>query len=819
MNPIPRMHPRAWMVIPICALALLVWTDLTRAHRVGSVSSLAGRLPTAAVADANSPTGYVRGQREVIVPERSESSFDWIAQTQQMLARNEWRVHWVDYDNAPFGREVSAPSPYRWWLGAVAWLDHLLSGRPAGLSAERAALLADPLLHALALVGTALFVAWRFGVFAASLTAVGLVSMFPFAAAFLPGAPDARGLASLCALGSTLVLLAGLNVSGAARAQSARRWFALAGMAGGLGLWVSVPAQAPILAGVLLGALLGTWRGRLSGPVDPAANPPSPPWRAWGIGGAVTVLAAFLAENFPARLGVWRLDAVHPLYGIAWLGAAELLARIPAGPLRERRQMAWRDFLIVGLAIVAVAALPVDMWRTGDAGFLARDLLWARLTSLPDGQTAGSLGAWLHRDGLPPAVGATLLPLLAAALALWCLARRTTGRSQRLSLAVAMGPVLIAFAIALQQLSWWTFLDSAVLALVVAAAAAPMAKESVSPRWPWVLVVMAFGVTGLVQLWPARLVGAGNTLTTFESEELIERHLAHWLATQAGEPGAVVFAPPHLTATLCFYGGLRGIGTFAVDNRAGFGTTLAIAGVTTMEEVQALLRGRGVRYVVIPSWDPFFDEFAQLYLARKFSNRTSFFARELRAWNLPTWLRPIPYQLPVSGGFAGQSVLVFAVVDEQSPVVALSRLAEYFVEVGDLEHAVAAGESLRRFPGDVGALVARAQVQVARDDRAGLAQTAEVLQSRLSTGADRYLPWDRRVSLAMVLVRTNRVDDAREQVRRCLADLTEAKLRSLTTGSLYGLQVLAKALRLEIADPRLRALAAELLPADLRENL
>lgn len=244
-----------------------------------------------------------------------------------------------------------------------------------------------------------------------------------------------------------------------------------------------------------------------------------------------------------------------------------------------------------------------------------------------------------------------------------------------------------------------------------------------------------------------------------------------------------------------------------------------IAGVTTMEEAQGLLQGRGVRYIVVPSWDPFFDEFARLYLTEKFSNRTSLLIRELRRWNLPLWLRPVPYQMPVGGGYTGQEVLVFELVDEQSPAVATSRLAEYFVETGELDKALATGEALRRFPGDVGALAARAQVQSARGDSAGSAQTLDYLLSRLSSGADRFLPWDRRVSLAIVLARGERVDLAREQVRRCLAEVNEARLRSLTTGSLYSLQVLGKTFGLGMADQHLNELALDLLPGDLRTHL
>lgn len=84
---------------------------------------------------------------------------------------------------------------------------------------------------------------------------------------------------------------------------------------------------------------------------------------------------------------------------------------------------------------------------------------------------------------------------------------------------------------------------------------------------------------------------------------------------------------------------------------------------------------------------------------------------------------------------------------------------------------------------------------------------------------DRVMGWERRVSLAVVLAQGNRSDLARKQLQRCIADLNAARLRALSTGSLYRLQVLCKALDLPITDPALRELARQLLPAELRRRV
>jgi hypothetical protein len=73
--------------------------------------------------------------------------------------------------------------------------------------------------------------------------------------------------------------------------------------------------------------------------------------------------------------------------------------------------------------------------------------------------------------------------------------------------------------------------------------------------------------------------------------------------------------------------------------------------------------------------------------------------------------------------------------------------------------------------------------------------------------------------LAVVLALNKRADLAREQTRRCLSEIDEAKLRSLTTGSLYRLQVLGRSYGLGMADQRLRRLALDLLPAELSNRL
>jgi hypothetical protein len=296
---------------------------------------------------------------------------------------------------------------------------------------------------------------------------------------------------------------------------------------------------------------------------------------------------------------------------------------------------------------------------------------------------------------------------------------------------------------------------------------------------------------------------------------LIERDLARWLAIHAELRDAVILAPHATTTTLYYYGGLRGMVTLGWENRSGLEAAIRIVSALGPEEAKELIDRRKITHIVIPSWDPYLDVYAQMGMGQLEGT----VLKTWHDWNLPNWLRPLPYQVPTISGFDGQSVAILEVVEDQDSAAALSRIAEYLVEMGQLQLAAKASQALRRYPGDLGALVARVQTEIAGGDPAGSAGTFEILLRRLTAGADRVMPWDRRVSLAVVLAQEKRADLAREQVRRCFTEIDEAKLRSLTTGSLYRLQVLGKAYGLGISDQHLHQLALDLLPPEVRTRL
>ncbi|HTL67373.1 MAG TPA: hypothetical protein VL200_06915 [Lacunisphaera sp.] len=807
MTPAARFSSLLWLLAPLLAFGFIVWMAAARIHRIEYVTNL---VETETALDPTSPTGYAGGLRKLIVPEHNNDSYQWIAQTQQMLAGGEWRVRHVSYDNAPAGRTVLTPSPFRWWLALVSWIDRQVAGHSPGLAVENAALYAGPALQLLLLTGVVAFVIWRFGSLSAILVAVAITTLFPFAGWFLAGQPDDNALVLSCALGGVLPLLAGIEAHTKAPAASTNRWFVAAGVAGGLGLWVDVARALPILAGIFLGALIAAsvWRrpAGTGGTIAPL------PWRHWALAGALTCLIAHLVEYFPGYLGGWPDRNVHPAYGLAWLGAGEVLARLTAWIQLGAPPWRWRSLSTLVPALLAVAAAPTLLVLKGQHDFFTADLGAGRLSELSGSPVGLDSWAWLSRDGFSLTVVATTLPLLLVPLGGWLLFRRSEV-APRAMCALALGPVLISFGFAWVQLRTWTTLDAGLLGLLVALAAAT--PNSRTARWSAAIAALALLAPGAWLLATRTRAVRSNTVTEGEVIALVERDLAYWLASQAAPDRAIVLAPPNLSASIYFHGGLRAVGTPYGENKDGFFGSVRIAAASSADEAQAVAQSRQLNYIVVPSWDNFLDDYARLGSEQPDHTLMA----SLHRWLPPRWLQPVPYQLPAVNGFEGQSVAVFRVVDVQDNATALSHLAEYFVEMGMIDQALAVANTLERsFPTDFGAMVARAQVSEAAGDAPAARRALQEIDAALKRGDTDLLAWDRQVSLAIVLVQAKRIEAAREIVKSCLADADATRLRMLTTVSLHRLLVMSRGFHLEIADPKLQAFARQLLPAELRDR-
>ncbi|MGA2018813.1 MAG: hypothetical protein ABSH26_17880, partial [Opitutaceae bacterium] len=197
----------------------------------------------------------------------------------------------------------------------------------------------------------------------------------------------------------------------------------------------------------------------------------------------------------------------------------------------------------------------------------------------------------------------------------------------------------------------------------------------------------------------------------------------------------------------------------------------------SQNESLSVIRQRGVTHIVLPSWDTDLEKAARWRL--KDPAYSFVYALHNTDGGGFNWLRALPYELPPVGNLEEQSVLVLEVTDETSPPTAQSRFVEYLVEMHRVDKAALASAALLRYPADLGSLVALAQLAKARGDEEAFARVFRPIVSYLSSGADRGLAWDRRVSLAVVLALGGRADLSRAQVRRCVGEADPERIRFL----------------------------------------
>jgi hypothetical protein len=464
-------------------------------------------------------------------------------------------------------------------------------------------------------------------------------------------------------------------------------------------------------------------------------------------------------------------------------------------------------------AFLFVAAIPITIWLHSTQGFLANNPADLKLAQTGDAPLATNFSQWLQRDGFTTAFAVTCLPLLLLIPAVWLLVSRGSHRRQ---IALTLGPVITLLIFACFRLRFWGVVDALLLALMVAvlcATAHQAARRTYRYLSIGALLCFAPG------LWVMRATvpfGAKDAVTELEAQSLVERDLAHWLSQRGGDERAVVLAPPGLTSALIYFGSVRGLATPYWENYDGFAAAVRIAGATSMAEADSLMRRREVKFIVVPSWDADLTNYATLGTTETDSSLIG----RINRWLPPLSLRPMAYKLPVISGFEGRSIAIFAATDMQDDPLALSRLAEYFAEMAQLEFALRViGTIQLKYPEDLNGMIARAQVAAGNNDSTEFGEALTSLLPALERGDDEGLLWDRRASLAVVLAQGRRPELARKQLEQCLEEIDDSLLRSLSNASLYRLLATMQRLNVEMPDRALADLALRLLPVEMRERL
>jgi hypothetical protein len=795
-----------WVAVAVLAAVtgFVLWDAAVRVRHVLAVTASYGVTVDNPATVPASPTGYADGRRSLVMPLGAADTAHWIMQTQMMLASGEWRVRRVDYDNAPDGREVHWAAPFHWWLAGLAWIDHGLTGRPLGQSVERAVIYSGPVMLGLLLAGLLPFLWRRFSVLAAVLCALGIVAVYPFYLDFAAGYADHHGLVNICGLLTVLFLAAGAQEETAA---GARRWFALSGLAGGAGLWISAATQTPVLLGLGLGALVAGWlaRGATVRPVW--LNDPSL-FRFWGLVGGGVSVAVWLLEYFPNHLGL-RLEVNHPLYAAAWIGGGEVM-RVALLALRDGpRALSGRDRVAGAVGVVLVALLPVIIALSAAKTFLVADSFLWRLHSQYIAEFQG-LDRILRR-GFNWVLAGLWLPMLLLVPALWRALRRSTSAAERASLALVLVPALLAWLMGWNQVRWLSLAFALTVPVLAVFFRADEAARARAVFLGWLAAgVLLFG-SGLVKAVQRTL--DAPEFTTEDIRSLAERDVAHWLRLRGGPDRVVVAATPSVTTKLIYHGGITGVDTLYWENLAGLKRAAELFAAPTPEAAREIAARLGVTHIVFQSWGAF--ETTLVRLQRGLPEEAplpadTFAARLLAAPVPPAWLRAVPFKLPKHPALEGEQVRIWEITPEQTPAAAAARAANYYLELGQLDQAEELAATLVRFEDQLAPMVMLAAIASRDNDREGFAAVFGRVLANLPQAP--ALALDEHVHLVVVLTVGGRPELAKAQLRSAMAKVDERSLRQLSLGTLTDLLALSDGLKVALPTPELQRQAENLLP-------
>ncbi|MFT3783219.1 MAG: hypothetical protein QM790_14515 [Nibricoccus sp.] len=833
MNKVPRSQ-KTWLILIGVLLVLFIARNVVLVSGGKALAGLEQRSLRPLKADSKSPTGYQWGQRSQI---STPDGDHWIMQTQQMLSKGELRVRHVDYDNAPYGREVHWSSSMRWWLGGLAWIWSALTGVHEAIAVEQVALIANPLLLLIVILAL-LPCVWRwFGGVAAATLVAAMTTVVPFVEMFGYADPDHHGLVGACGLATVLFLAIGgggwikliaasPKDAGATGAElaAARRRFVASAVAGGMGLWVSSATQVPVLLGIGFGVVAATWFGRKGVGKDYRAAPQL--WRWWGAAGAATSLFFYIVEYFPSNLGM-HLEVNHPLYAIAWLGAGELLFRYARWMSGDRFCEPGKDRGWAILAIAALLLLPAIIVLAGQQTFWVGDrLLWAlhrdyilEFTSVFRRFGSVPVSRWLSVFNL--------LPVLAGLL-VWLSFKSGISVVWRARLALVFAPASVVLALAIYQVRWmgtscalWTV----VLVMAVGLVATGELKQPLARKWQ--VAVWTLGLL-VVFPWSSQLVASCVSLArgTKDYSMLtlrlsVMRDLARWLRARVGDQSAVVLSGPGASTALIYHGGLKGVGTLYWENKDGLHSMVDVFSTPKDEVAREYIQRHGVTHVIVVSWDAFAAESARLALGLRRGEEPpedTFIARLTKGRGCPFWLRPVHYPAPEIPALKDDFILVYEVVPEQSREEAALRFGQLLLERGEASEAEGFLRTLvQHYPDYLPGWVALAQAQLNLEQTSAFQGSCARIVALRGNAAS--LALDDRINLATIYAVTGNQDAMRQEVRLCVDAADERNLRKLNINTLLWLVIFAQDTGEGSRRPDIMQTAINLLPPDMLKQV
>lgn len=577
------------------------------------------------------------------LPTEYSDAHTWVRYALAVQEGAPWQVRSTDIDNAPAGREVHWSSAFVHLVATAGRVQRAFSGEPLPTATENALAWFNLPLFLAVVIAFSAWVTARAGTPAGVLTALAMGGYRWFYDGFAPNYVDHHGLATAACFGVALGAVfmgAGWRRSPAldrsllpSSRESARAAALVSAVAGGLGLWLSAASVIPTIGAVgVAGLLAGMWLGPRA--AHNGLEFDGSIWRLWGRVGASVAIVGYLVEYAPHHFGM-HLEVNHPLYALAWLGGAELVASGVEWRLSGIRVPIWR----LTLAAIAVAApvVVIAIWRS--AVFAPLDPSIAQFHS--GIEEFYSVSAFLRARGGDAAwrfAGGFLLLVPAG------LAARSAQRD-RLLLVFISAVVLPLVALACWEVRWWLMASGPQLCLLVVALGSVAAGRG-RVHWTVSLVLGALFVeqfAARVHAWRSNV--HDGAVAPADALQPMYRDAA--AVIHASQPGGkvVLLASPNASTAIGYFGRFPTLASLYWENVDGMKAAAAIFSATNDDSARALIQARGVTHVAVVSANDFVRQYLELdrpgaspsELSRTFGDRLLRGARV-------RWLRPLPFR-------------------------------------------------------------------------------------------------------------------------------------------------------------------------------
>lgn len=551
-------------------------------------------------------------------------AYAWMAHTRDLMASGDWRIRHTFMDNAPYGREMHWSHLLIWSLRGMA--TGIMAGTdwPAARAVELAGVWVMPLFQFLCLGLFFAAISRKLGWVPASLFCGLFLSLNGFIWGFHPLRPDHHGLQLSFVLGSFLCLqFGGMGWARTANAPppvpgippfralplpaapEARRWFAAAGLLGGLALWLGATIWMFALAilGAAALAVMPMWHRQA--PAGAAYLPAL--WRRWAWTGCTVGAACYLLEYAPRHFAM-RLEVNHPWFWIHWLGAAEVL-RVAGSAGTGWNLKKWRTADVLwGLAgLLAAASLPLAIvwgppeWHQMRAAVLqrlhARFIEEFRSIGTAVGDTPFQF--FLLRMGLLPLV----FPW--AGWLLWRSRRTPSGLGRVLGPGLVFsGPFLGLF---LWQQRWGFFLAGGMAWLGMLALAQSMADPAPAAAKTRVLGGIAAAallancvVADGLRLRSEQLTANADSVIPAWVQSCVMKRMALQFGFASGAEQWRLLGMATEAPMLYYFAGIRTVASYYWENAAGWEAESAFfADAPAGAAAQDIARARGLTHVCI----------------------------------------------------------------------------------------------------------------------------------------------------------------------------------------------------------------------------